>query len=235
MILYSRFAPVVLATSVALHASQTWAAERVAASNARDILVVVDNSSSMVGYQERIADAIPAFLAQLIDVDWQIAVVTTDNSCLRAKVVRDDANALVALQNAILAGTNGRSIERGVFFSVQGLKGYCATSEQPWRRENASPSVVLFSDEENCGSTSNEDCIGQPGESIEYFIDNTPPGTRFSALIYDQYDKACTFQAWKDPLQYRELITRTSGERGLICNVDYRDFFTRLADNIKGD
>lgn len=45
-----------------------------------DIIVVVDNSLSMAAEQQKLGDRIGSFLSTLYDVDWQIAITTTDVS-----------------------------------------------------------------------------------------------------------------------------------------------------------
>ncbi|MCA9300514.1 MAG: hypothetical protein KDA28_15695, partial [Phycisphaerales bacterium] len=48
--------------------------------NTVDIVMVVDNSCSMVEEQDKLASNFEAFIAAFagVDVDWQIGVVTTD-------------------------------------------------------------------------------------------------------------------------------------------------------------
>ncbi len=48
--------------------------------NTVDILMVVDNSCSMAEEQDKLAANFPAFIEVFdgVDVDWQIAVTTTD-------------------------------------------------------------------------------------------------------------------------------------------------------------
>lgn len=45
-----------------------------------DVLVVVDNSGSMTEEQERMGEKIGSFLSSLYDIDWQLAITTTDVS-----------------------------------------------------------------------------------------------------------------------------------------------------------
>src|SRR5690606_1702783 len=93
---------------------------QVSAAGLLDILIVVDNSNSMKPYQGILADRLDPLLSYVTHTNWQIAIVTTDNSCLRGgrTITRADfeADSVLAHQNfrnAISAGDTGSNTERG--------------------------------------------------------------------------------------------------------------------------
>ena len=140
---------------------------------ALDILIVVDNSHSMEIYQERLAERFEPLLTHIDHTDWQIAVVTTDGYCrrnfgqviTREDYIADPAAVHADFKKAIEAGTHGHPVERGIEMAIKGMRGDCGGE---WVRENSKKAVLLISDEENCGSASNEGCPGQP-QGYDYF------------------------------------------------------------------
>ena len=171
-----------------------------------DLLIVMDNSSTMQDYQEKLSTNLPALLSALGNTNWQIAVVTTDNHCLRnhgrpiTRALYDSnrAQAEAEFRSAIQAGTSGNTMgERGLLQAVKALRAEC--EPQPWLRDKSHTAVLLVTDEENCGSGSNEPrdggCLSANGTWVEdyyaeYFIravqDLGRESTRVFGLLYDQ-------------------------------------------------
>ena len=76
--------------------------------NTVDIVMVVDNSCSMVEEQDKLASNFEAFIAAFagVDVDWQIGVVTTDT------LYEAYSGSLVGgTDEIVLADSNGRTID----------------------------------------------------------------------------------------------------------------------------
>ena len=50
-----------------------------------DVLVgiVIDDSDSMDGYQQKLANNLPSILTHIGNTNWRIAVATTSDPCLR--------------------------------------------------------------------------------------------------------------------------------------------------------
>ena len=74
-----------------------------------DLLIVIDDSDSMDGYQQKIANSLPSILKHVGNTNWRIAVATTSDSCLRST---ESGIQIItkALYNSDMAGT--RSISR---------------------------------------------------------------------------------------------------------------------------
>lgn len=114
-----------------------------------DIMVVIDNSSSMAEEQENLSTKLNPLLEEVADSDWQIAVVTTDptDTCLRTLIKKGDANYYSKFRRAVTAGTGGTHIERGLLQAVRGLKG-CSSGS--WIRDDSALAILIVSDEDNC-------------------------------------------------------------------------------------
>ena len=76
--------------------------------NTVDILLVIDNSCSMIDEQEKLSTNFESFIDAFanVDVDWQIGVVTTDTQI-------EDAGVLVGGSDAVrLEDSEGRTIDQ---------------------------------------------------------------------------------------------------------------------------
>ena len=122
-------------------------------SNLADFLFVVDNSGSMGAEQSAVREAADIF-ANTIEgagLDYQIAVITTDNDQLRGSGFTSDIDSF---KSDIVAGTFGSGTETGIYFAERALfstslgdaiDGTVTTAGYP--RENAALSVIILSDE----------------------------------------------------------------------------------------
>ncbi len=115
-----------------------------------DILVVVDDSGSMVEEQNNLATKLSALLTSIRGSNWQIGVVTTsvqaNDKCLMTLIKSTDVNAETKFKTAVSAGVGGNSNEAGVKQAVIGL----GCSNNPWLRSNATTAVLIVSDADNC-------------------------------------------------------------------------------------
>jgi len=143
-----------------------------------DVLFVVDNSGSMIEEQVGIGAKISGFLDKIKDLNWQIALTTTDpreNSLspegvavawgdgqFRAfgtsgsKFILNSqefnaAAAQSALSDAIFVGAQGNATERGIRAAYRSVER--AAVDGPYKsffRPNARLAVVVISDEDEC-------------------------------------------------------------------------------------
>jgi hypothetical protein len=211
------------------------------AANALDILIVIDNSSSMEVYQQRMAGALTPLLSNISNLDWQIGIVTTDSACLRGGTtiksgdfVSNPQVAAEKFRTAVTPGGGGAVIERGILYATEGLKGHCGNPANSWLRPNSTVAALLVSDEPNCGGAINEGCPGQPGEKAEYFTANAPAGSKFFGLIFDQNDPNCPYFETPPPVEYWKLVEATGGMWGSICDPSYESFLTRVSSELSG-
>ncbi len=121
-----------------------------------DLLLVVDDSSSMTEKQRKVAERLSPLVSSLQGVNWQIGVVSTTSSCLQQqKILKStDLNPSDDFKNIVEGvGVSGNDVEMGVKLAVRGLAGECESTPQPriWIRENSTVAVLLVADEDNCG------------------------------------------------------------------------------------
>jgi hypothetical protein len=180
-----------------------------------DLLVVVDNSSSMGPYQQKLARGLAPLLSNISNTDWHMMVTSTSavkrrnpadptlinrfygcprintaDAADKAVITRDD---MVLDPDAVSAqfswkvtvGESGDPVERGVLAATSGLAGECGQIDKSWVRADAHKVVLLLSDEENCGSDGDQECKGALDSNPQYFLENAPKGTQFFALLYD--------------------------------------------------
>ncbi|RYZ71894.1 MAG: hypothetical protein EOP09_04000, partial [Proteobacteria bacterium] len=181
-----------------------------------DLLVVVDNSSSMGSFQEKLSAGLKPLLSHISNTDWQMMVTTT--SALRKKNPSNPSEILVTygcprinasdstdkavitrqdyLQNAsavitqfgwkVRSGENGDPIEHGLLASTSALKGECGDEQKTWTRSDSHKAVLMLTDEENCGSDPDQNCDMAGDSKPEFFLQEAPKGTQFFALLHDK-------------------------------------------------
>lgn len=213
-----------------------------------DLLVIIDDSSSMRPFQDLLRVRFQNLLSNISNTDWHIAVATTSSSCLRSTgegikiLTRQDyeANPLLTQQRfeaLITPGEVGSTIERGILAATEGLIGDCGNPNQSWVRFQAQQAVLIVSDEKNCGSASNEGCQGQPYEVAEYFLRRVPGDTRvYGLFLLDNNPLACPQSGGYDdyyPTEYMRLVEATGGFAEEICQVDYSGVLDRVSAHVR--
>ena len=179
-----------------------------------DLLVVVDNSSSMGPYQQKLSVGMSSLLSHISNTDWRMMVTTS--SAVRSRdplnptqIIRQYGcpriNAQDPLDKTVIAysdymkspalvdkqfawkvrvGESGDPIEKGVLAAVSGLSGECGDNQRPWTRPDAHKAVFILTDEENCGSDPDQNCDGDADAQPQFFLDRFP-STQFFALLHD--------------------------------------------------
>lgn len=146
-----------------------------------DILFVVDNSSSMSQEQVGIGDKINGFIDKIKDLNWQIALTTTDERVMTTGpdgaerpwgdgqlrpfdsdngnqfVMRStdlaSRNAQSMLANAINVGVSGNGNERGINATYRSVARAADPSpNKDFFRPDAKLAVVIITDEDECSS-----------------------------------------------------------------------------------
>ena len=138
-----------------------------------DIVIVIDDSSSMDSEQAVLQQGLSNLLSSLTNVDWQIAVSTSDASepCIRdeqdiangtaigagtilkkADYDRDPAAVTAAYMALISAGTNGDSNERTLYGARRAFDPSVQAACKPnsWVRKDSALAVLVVTDEDNC-------------------------------------------------------------------------------------
>lgn len=181
-----------------------------------DLLLMVDDSSSMDSYKAELGNKMESLLGHISNTNWRIGVITTTESCLNTlpkirNASEADENTVFYLDKAMYdadpAGTKAKfkalvqqdgfrasPNEQGIKTVVDALTGADARcmsingkKSNFWMREGSTKSIVLVSDERNCGSADGDACYTLdaseneikrtgptplPWESADYFTGN---------------------------------------------------------------
>ena len=214
-----------------------------------DVLFVVDNSNSMKGEQRHLAERVHHFIDHIVDLDWSVAVTSTDPNIYWDKPIHPviggdgklfpfpnnnfflDETVETELANDYLGETLvgvgywGSVYEQGIRAIYRAIERSQTEDEsnQPNRdffRDSSALAVVLISDEDEY--TGDEDY--QPNELIQ-LIQNTW-GTKkdfiFNAIIVKEGDSDCKESTGGSPgIRYAQLSQLTNGVVSSICESDY--------------
>jgi hypothetical protein len=202
-----------------------------------DILVVVDNSASMEQEQNNLAGKLAPLLNAVVDTDWQIGVVTTDpnQNCLRKLIRKGDADAANLFRNAVTAGINGSGNERGVLMAVRSLSGSCLS--QRWIRDESTLAVLFVTDEDNCsnGTDCGNNNYGKASYLYDYLAAIREPGKNarvYGIFWHPSQDQTMCPTALNKANIYADLVSKTNGTWGSICDADYSATLTNISQNI---
>lgn len=205
-----------------------------------DLLVVVDNSTSMEEEQANLATKLDALTSAIDDTNWQIGVVNMSSPCLRLGrlIKRTDADRVEAFRAAASVGMNNNVVEKGYPMAIRALKGECNGRFNPWIREGSTVAVLVVSDEDNCGSNNgNNSCLFDYGknatEMTQFLRELRPPEKgKLYGIHWIPNDRSCGSalgEAWK----YQEGITMTGGLAGSICDDDYSSTLQSISANVR--
>jgi hypothetical protein len=222
-----------------------------------DILIVVDNSTSMFEEQQKMSTRIASFLAQLYDVDWRIGITTTDVS-----------NGTYGLKGELLvfAGTNSYVLtpatpnyEQIFKNTIVRAETYQCTSNCPsgderameaikmaidkrdtfnknFFRNDADLGVMVLSDEDE-QSTGPSNAL-QPDAVIEQIESVWKDSKQFIAygVIIQPGDLDC-YNSQNQNGHYGTFVDRltslTHGLTGSICDSDYGSTLGLIGDHVR--
>lgn len=222
-----------------------------------DILIVVDDSSSMDLYRQNLSERLTPLLSYIYESNWQIAVTTTSSPCLasmgdagftlKKTSFNGDFEVIKSyFRQAILNASGNAGRELGIEMSIRALAGECSGN---WVRELSDQIVLLVTDERNCGSASNEGCIESDLRPEDFYNSPYTVNTKmFGLLLEDQHsyydgdgmpEQCFNSGGWdslpQDPAEYKEIIAVTGGTYSDICLSDYTEVLTGISELIKND
>ena len=203
-----------------------------------DILMVVDNSWSMLAEQEKLAEEFEAFIEffSIAQTDYHIGITTTD--------MTQQAGALVGVPNVItpttpnpgdvfrnnvLVGADGSGFERGFDAAVAALRtNMRAGINAGFYRDEASLSIIFVSDEDDAST-------GPVHSYLNHFWDMKGQRTRdrFNASALSGFHPVTLepadcgqvpddiFSGAQEALRYREMAAASGGVVGSICAEDF--------------
>ena len=118
-----------------------------------DILFVIDNSGSMGVWQTALTDNFNSFIGVfgITGVDYQIAVITTDDETFQGPILTDSTPDLATeFTDQAIAGTYGSSMEKGLHYAeLATLPGGDASPGSAFLRADAKLIVIFVSDEKD--------------------------------------------------------------------------------------
>ncbi len=207
-----------------------------------DILIVIDDSNSMIEEQTNLSTKMDALLTSLKKTDWQSGVITTsakangsDYRCDLSLIKASDSDAKEKFSKAINAGVQGSDNEQGILQAVTGLK----CPEQPWVRDNSTLAVLIVSDEDNCSNGLG--CPRSEAKTESYLINylekdigRTVGRNAGFYGIYSAPSAKCS-SAPNPAFIYQNLIDYRMREHqnfGNICDASYQSTLERISKNI---
>ncbi len=205
-----------------------------AVESSSDILVVVDDSASMLEEQERLAENFVAFTEIVAGAyaDFQLGVVTTDvevddAGVLRGGILTPDTDELeAAFLEAVLVGTKGSRYEQGYAAAELAL----VTGLNPgFVRSEARLHVIFMSDEDD----------QSPGKVPAYLDDlwevSDKGGLTVHAIVGDEpAGCASGIGAASAGSRYLTAAVQTGGYTDSICADDYTEILQRVGLDVAG-
>jgi hypothetical protein len=198
-----------------------------------DVLIVMDDSTSMISEQTNLASKLDPLLSKISNTDWQIGVITMSDPCLQNDRVikKSDLDAAQAFSDAVLVPLSDTVVEKGFPMAVKALKQECDV----WLRPDSQIAVLFVSDEDNCGSDFGEGCPGEEGETLTQFIDVLetvrPVGEARAYGLFEGPGNPCGSAA-KEGTVYKQAVEATGGTWGSICQADYTTTLQNISDNV---
>lgn len=212
--------------------------------NKVDILFVMDNSRTMVEENKKTADAFSEFLINLGDLDYRIAVKTTDVALSHGSLLpigdsantvryidRNTVNGLAMLQQTLQVKSNGSGEEAGLT-SVQGFIdriGLAGSYESSFYRADAVLATVAITD-------SDEAAHGGYQSAEAYFADLNMklPGKTYihHSNIILPGDSECLASGEGYGVTYFDLSKLTGGNSVSICSPQYGNQLKDFASSI---
>lgn len=221
-----------------------------------DLLVVMDNSRSMEYEQLSISNRFSSFIDQLVNIDWQLAIVTTDvlgdgpmkdGRFLRFR--NGNRNFLSSRENlntskrsfseTIRMGSSGDTDEQAIKATYRALER--ARNNQgensSFIRDDAALAVIIVSDaDETVAQNQSPTFRNDPAQLLSFINSSWPQKqVRFHSIIVREGDSACL----NDPndinegygLTYARLSQMTQGIVGSVCERDYGRQLSSIGDS----
>jgi hypothetical protein len=204
-----------------------------------DLLLVVDNSRSMLDEQQKLANLSP--LLSFIDrSDWRLAVTTTDLGEKTPRLVLEKQDSTRSLQQKIETfnttvrniGTDGSGDEHGIGMSLRGLGMTLPRTTTPWRRQGATFATLLVSDEDNCSDGIS--CPYKPEHLYQALLNLQRSGSIKSARFYaivSRFEGECPTTVYPG-LQYLRAVELIGGISGSICGESYDDVLADISADL---
>lgn len=189
-----------------------------------DILFVIDNSGSMGIWQTALTDNFNSFISvfSVTGVDYQIAVITTDDAMFRGPILTDTTPDLeTEFTDQAIAGTYGSAMEKGLQHAEEATSpGGDASPGSSFLREDAKLIIIFVSDEKDWSSKTDAEYVAhfnslKTSESMivtHAVVGDAPSGCSLSTSAWTNADYG---------EGYIEVSALTGGEFVSICSSDW--------------
>lgn len=179
------------------------------ASNPLDIVLVVDNSGSMLEEQVNLSSKLSNLLSAVEATDWRIGITSTDlaDGALIRRINKGDSNVQTVFSDTINGlGVNGSGHEMGIAQAAHAIQGGIEGNRgfAPWIRRNSGLAVLIVTDEDNCS-----------GEDGVYFC-----GPARSGFSFGQVSRMLNKSYLLDYLQGVRQFKNTTRMYGIINTPD---------------
>jgi hypothetical protein len=199
-----------------------------------DILLVVDNSRSMVEERVNLSTKLWPLISKIQDADWRLAFTTTDPAmgALTDVVAKNSANLESRFRNAILQPF-GTGYEAGILQAVRSLRGDSGV----WTRPGVPVAVIIVSDEDN--GSDGTDYAGQAHQNgsflVNYLASKYVVGAtaKVHGLIWhpSMTREQCPTGYHQGKI-YADVIAQSHGVWGSICDSDYTDTLLSISNSM---
>lgn len=216
--------------------------------SAVDILLIVDNSCSMMDEQTKLSAGFQEFVTyfEFADVDYHIGVVTTDtadpNQSGRLRgttkwIEPSTSDAATVFQQNVMVGTTGSGSEKGLDAARKALGPELASGYNAgFLREDAYLSLIFVSDEEDYSSEPVGNYINffwsLKGERERgSFNASALVGADDSGAPADCGDTADPYSGANAAHRYVDVAAQTGGVVRSICSDDFAPIITEMGLN----
>ncbi len=200
-----------------------------------DILLVVDNSGSMLPYQVKLGSNFQEFLTYFVEaeVDYHIGVTTTDTvvdaGAIRGEIITPETEDPDGVfEDIVRVGTTGSGYEMGLEAAKLAFEPQNAATNSAFLRDDAKLSIIWVSDEEDSSP------LGAP-EYVDYFKALKGGASRdavtLSALVAVNLDDCPPSDYTTQGDRYVFAATKGQGIIGNLCAADFGPIVTELSLN----
>jgi hypothetical protein len=219
--------------------------QKVLYNNKVDIVMLIDNSTSMQQHQTRLSQQMPTLVSvlQSLKMDYHIVVITTsmgsggDGGQFRGSptVLSNQTPGLAqALADRVLQGEAGKDLERGLE-SLQTVlsPGYLSTDGAGFLRDDALLAVIALSDE--------DDSSAGTAASYAAFLEKLKPAGKdgrkswiFNFIgVLDNSSQCRTFNDYSAPgTKFMQLADFSGGNKESICTSNLASAVTNIKARI---
>lgn len=215
-----------------------------------DILFVVDNSGSMREEQLEMKNRISGFISKIQNLDWQIAVTSTDAlstapfgdgkfkpfSTSKYMLTPKDSRPDEVLGQALELGTTGDSNERGINATYRAIERAVTDPSSPqgkFLRKPAALATVLISDEDECSTGCSPDVISSSPVGLIDLVKSKLGNEKrfiFHSIVWQPGSNCPT--GYSQGHIYSQLTQMTRGILGNVCSDNYSDQLSGIGQSV---